>query len=177
MAIRDRWNRFIRRSGSSTSITDSNILTKTFSWRTSKASTSTAATSTASSYSDRELGSSGSGTKADGGVTYAQPGTARSHNAAPPSSSSSSSHFGSTIDCLGNSQTKACNLLPTLDDNSESSLRDDTGLAYSDMTESQRHQAQLNAFTIKFGTTRSRRLSFDEISPCNTRRPSLEIST
>ncbi|CAK7226575.1 hypothetical protein SBRCBS47491_006278 [Sporothrix bragantina] len=149
---------------------DSNVLSKTFSWRGSKASTSTAATSVASSYSDRGLGSSGSGTKA-AGVVNAQPGTIGSNT-----SSSSSSHFGSTIDCPGNGQSKTCNKLPTLDDTSETSLRDDTGLAFSDMSESQRHQARLNAFTIKFGATRTRRLSLEEISPCNTRRPSLEMS-
>ncbi|CAK7230564.1 hypothetical protein SCUCBS95973_007617 [Sporothrix curviconia] len=169
MAIRDRWNRFIRRSDSSTSTMDSNVLSKTFSWRASKASTSTAAASTASSYSDRGLGSSGSGIKTDSGVN-AQPGAVSLH-AAPPSSS----HLDRTIDCPGSGQSKTCNKMPTLDDSSETSLRDDTGLAWSDMTESQRHQARLDAFTIKFGATRSRRLSFEEISPCNTRRPSLEM--
>ncbi|CAK7197641.1 hypothetical protein SEUCBS139899_000289 [Sporothrix eucalyptigena] len=172
MSIKDRWNRFVRRSGSSTSTMDSsvsngaggNFLSKTFSWRSSKVSTSTAATSTASSYSDRGLGSSGNGAKPNGPVNTL-PGVVTSYNT-----------FGSTIDCPTSGQSKMCNNMPTLDDSNDRDVPADTGMRHSDMTESQRHQARLNAYILKFGATQPRRLSLEEISPCNTRRPSLEMS-
>lgn len=165
MAIKDRWNRLVRKSGFSTSSTDSSVLSKTLSWRNSKASTSTAATSITSSYSDRGIrGSSSSSNNKAEGVVGTQPGATGSNTA-----KSSAVHSG------GVHQSKPCHKMQTLDDNSVASLVDDIGISYSSMSEAQRHQARLNAFTIKFGATRLGQLSLEEISPCNTRSPSLDI--
>lgn len=185
MTFRDRWSRVVRKSASSTSTMASNgssisssgsFLGRTFGLRSNKASTSTASTSV-SGYSDRGLGSSGSSTTK--GVRTL-PGTI----GASSSSNSNKHGIGSTIDCPMAGQSKKCNKMPTLEDHhddldetndNDNDLSDDSGLRCSNMTESQRHQARLSAYRIKFGASQPWRGSFEEISPCNSRRVSLDM--
>lgn len=186
MTLRDRWSRVVRKSASSTSTMASNnssisssggsFLSRTFGLRSSKMSTSTAGTSV-SGYSDRGLGSSGSSTTK--GVRTL-PGAFSTSTA----SSSNKHGIGSTIDCPMAGQSKKCNKLPTLEDHqldsdetndNDHDLSDDSGLRHSNMTESQRHQARLSAYRIKFGASQPWRGSFEEISPCNSRRVSLDM--
>lgn len=170
----------VRKSASSTSTMASNdsgasstgggFLAKTFSWRAGKTSTSTTSTAgtSVSGSSDRGLGSS-KGFKAGGGVTSAQPG-AKKHG------------IGNTIDCPLAGQSKKCNKLPPLEasphdsyDDEEDNESSSGGICYSNMTEAQRHQAQLRAYTIKFGASQPWRRSFEGVSPCSSPRPSLDM--
>ncbi|KAL1899760.1 hypothetical protein Sste5346_002626 [Sporothrix stenoceras] len=182
MTFKDRWSRAFRKSGSSTftmASNDSNdsnestisssgsgagsFLSRTFGLRSSKTST------VGTAYSDRGLGSSSSASTNKGVRTL--PG-------APSSSSGSNKGVGSTIDCPMAGQSKKCNKMPTLEDqtdDNDNDLSDDSGLRCSNMTEAQRHQAHLSAYRIKFGATIPYRGSFEEISPCNSRRVSFDM--
>lgn len=179
MTFKDRWSRFVRKSGSSTSTMASNdssisstgssggsFLSRTFGLRSSKTSTSTANTSV-SGYSVRVSSSS-----TNKGVR-----TLPGAPSAPSSSSSNKHSIGSIIDCPMAGQSKKCNKMPTLEDHTDDNddLSDDSGLRYSNMTEAQRHQARLSAYRIKFGATIPYRASFEQISPCNSRRVSLDM--
>ncbi len=162
MPFKSHWTRMVRKSDSSDSTTGSeaasrkpsaasttgNFLTRAFSWRTSKTSSSTAATSA----SDRASGSS--------------------HSAVHPGSAKQSGDGGSTaVECPQAAKGKGSRRLPMIDSLAPRSSGYETN--NNNMTEDQRHQARLRAYTIKFGATHPYRTSMENISPCTSRRPSL----
>ncbi|KIH94406.1 hypothetical protein SPBR_06212 [Sporothrix brasiliensis 5110] len=194
MTFRERWSRVVRKSGSTstmasndTSVSSSgrSFLGRTFGMRSSKTPSSTANTSLSSS-SGRGLGSRGSSSTKGVRTLPGAVGAAASSSSSTSSSSGNRDiqhSIGSTIDAALGGRSKKCNKMPTLEDHhdesyvtdNETDFYDGGDLHYSNMTEAQRHQARLNAYRIKFGASRPWRGSFDEISPCNSRRASLDM--